>query len=391
MAITILVVEDEENARMNLSALLTKQGYEVIGVATLAEAREQIKHGTGDVVLLDVMLPDGYGPDLLAETAQLQVRPPIILITAYGDIDMAVEAMKNGAHDFLSKPIQLNQLDQSILRAVEVIRMRRELNHLREIQKQKTSFVAGKSLAMQGVLAQAHRAALASVSVLITGETGTGKEVLAQFIHRSGARAAKPFVAINCAAIQSTVLESELFGYEAGAFTGAERRKIGLMEVADGGILFLDELSSMPTDIQAKLLRVIEERAFRRVGGTQLVKVDVQIIAASNRDLKAMIQTGHFREDLYYRLKVVNLHLPPLRDRKEDISELVGFFIRNNNQRMGMNITDITPRAMQAIMQYDWPGNIRELANALERAMLFCDDPAIDLSHLPAELTCEPR
>lgn len=384
---TILVVDDEEDARVSLTSLLNRQGYEVVCAATFAEAREHIKRGTGDVVLLDVMLPDGYGPDLLTETASMQMRPPIIMITGYGDIDMAVVAMKNGAHDFLTKPIQFKQLDQSIQRAVEVIKMRRELNHLRQVQQQKSSFVAGKSPEMQQVLSQAQRSAVASVSVLITGETGTGKEVLAQFIHRSGGRANKPFVAINCAAIQSTVLESELFGYEAGAFTGAERRKIGLLEVADGGILFLDELASMPMDIQAKLLRVIEERAFRRVGGTQMVKVDVQVIAASNRDLKKLIQVGQFREDLYYRLKVVDLHLAPLRDRREDIPELVGFFIRKNNQQMGMNIIDITPRAMDAILAYNWPGNIRELSNSIERAMLFCDDPAIDISHLPSELS----
>jgi two-component system, NtrC family, response regulator AtoC len=391
MAITILVVDDEENARDSLSSLLNRQGYEVIGAATMAEAREQLKRGAADVVLLDVMLPDGFGPDLLAESVQTPFGPPIILITGFGDIDMAVEAMKNGAHDFLTKPIQFKQLEQSIQRAVEIIRMRQELNHLRQVQQQKSSFVAGKSKEMQSVLSQAQRAAVASVSVLITGETGTGKEVLAQFIHRSGGRAAKPFVAINCAAIQTTVLESELFGYEPGAFTGAERRKHGLMEIADGGILFLDELASMPMDIQAKLLRVIEERAFRRVGGTTMVKVDVQIVAASNRDLGTMIRNGLFREDLFYRLKVVNLHLPPLRDRKEDIPELVGFFIRQNNQRMGMNICDITPRALQAIQRYAWPGNIRELSNAIERAMLFCDDPAIDITHLPAELSlpCE--
>ena len=387
MAITILVVDDEENARESLSSLLSRQGYEVIGVATMAEARANIRRGAGDVILLDVNLPDGYGPDLLQETAQYAIRPPIILITGVGDIDMAVEAMKNGAHDFLTKPIQFKQINQSIQRAVEVINMRRELNHLREVQQQKVHFVAGKSPQMQSVLSQAQRAAAASVSVLITGETGTGKEVLAKFILGSGPRSAKLITAINCAAIQSTVLESELFGYEAGAFTGAERRKHGLMEVADGGILFLDELSSMPSDIQAKLLRVIEERAFRRVGGTQMIKVDVQIVAASNRDLKALMRDGLFREDLYYRLKVVDLHLAPLRDRKEDIPELVGFFIRQNNQKMGMNIIDITPRAMQALVSYHWPGNIRELSNTIERAMLFCDDPAIDLPHLPAELT----
>ncbi len=386
MAITVLVVDDEENARDSLSSLLTRQGYEVVGAATMAEARDNLKRGTGDVVLLDVMLPDGYGPDLLIEAAQQPIPPPIILITAYGDIDMAVEAMKNGAHDFLTKPIQFKQLEQSINKAVELIRMRQELNHLRQLQQQKANFVAGKSQDMVNVHNQAHRAAGASVSVLITGETGTGKEILAQFIHNSGPRAAKPFVAINCAAIQTTVLESELFGYEAGAFTGAERRKHGLMEIADGGILFLDEMASMPLDIQAKLLRVIEERAFRRVGGTQMIKVDVEIVAASNRDLKTLISNGQFREDLYYRLKVVDLHLPPLRERKEDIPELVGFFIRHNNQRMGLNINGITPRAMKAILDYHWPGNIRELSNAIERAMLFCDDPLIDITHLPRDL-----
>jgi transcriptional regulator with PAS, ATPase and Fis domain len=239
---------------------------------------------------------------------------------------------------------------------------------------------------MQVLLHQAQRAATASASVLITGETGTGKEVVANAIHSMGPRAGKPFIAVNCAAIQSTVLESELFGYEAGAFTGAEKRKHGLMEIADGGILFLDEISSMPFDIQAKLLRAIEERAFRRVGGTNLIHVDVQILAASNRNLSTLMADGKFREDLYYRLKVVDLHLPPLREHKEDIPELVGTFIRKNNPRMGLNIIDVTLRAMQSLMAYNWPGNIRELRNVIERAMLFCDDPSIDISHLPAEV-----
>jgi len=238
---------------------------------------------------------------------------------------------------------------------------------------------------MQELMNQAQRAAEVSASVLLTGETGSGKEVLANAIHHMSPRANKPFIAINCAAIQSTILESELFGYEAGAFTGAEKRKYGLMEVADGGILFLDEISSMPLDMQAKLLRAIEEHAFRRVGGTNLIKVDVQIIAASNRDLKAMMAEGKFRSDLYYRLKVVDLELPPLRERKQDIPELVGLFIRRNNQRLGYNITDISSRAIQALMAHQWPGNIRELANIIERAMLFCDDPCIDLPHLPTE------
>jgi two-component system, NtrC family, response regulator AtoC len=386
MTATILIVDDEENARHNISDFLTPRGYEVHGVATLAEAREYVRRGTADIILLDVLLPDGYGPALLEETVHLPIRPPIILITAYGDIDMAVDAMKNGAHDFLQKPIQLTSLESSIQRAGEIVAMRRELAHLRQTQHKQLDFIVGNNPAMQSLLNQAQRAASAAVSVLITGETGTGKEVLALALHQMGPRSAKPFIAINCAAIQSTVLESELFGYEAGAFTGAEKRKHGLMEVADQGILFLDEISSMPLDMQAKLLRALEEQAFRRVGGTNLVHIDVQILAASNRDLSALIAQGGFREDLFYRLKVVDLHIPPLRQRKEDIPELVGLFIRHNNPRMGLNITDITPRAMQALLAHDWPGNIRELRNVIERAMLFCDDPAIDLPHLPKDL-----
>lgn len=386
MSATILIVDDEENARLHIGSFLNGRGYETVGVASLEEARACLRQGKGDIILLDVQLPDGYGPHLLDEVALLPVRPPVILITAYGDIEMAVDAMKNGAHDFLQKPISLASLEKSIQRAGEIVSMRRELVHLRNARGEDADFLIGTCPSMHVLIDQARRAAEASVSVLITGETGTGKEMLANAIHRMGPRAAKPFIAINCAAIQSTVLESELFGYEAGAFTGAEKRKHGLMEVADGGILFLDEIASMPLDMQAKLLRALEERAFRRVGGTALIHVDVQIIAASNRNLPAMLQDGKFREDLYFRLKVVDLHLPPLRDRKADIPELVGLFICKLNQRMGMNIQDVTPRAMQALMAYDWPGNIRELRNTIERAMLFCDEASIDLGHLPAEV-----
>jgi two-component system, NtrC family, response regulator AtoC len=385
MSATVLIVDDEENARFNINTFLTGRGYEVTCAATLAEARENIHLGNADIILLDVQLPDGYGPLLLEETAQLPVRPPIILITAFGDIDMAVDAMRNGAHDFLQKPIRLAQLEKSIHRAEEIVSMRRELNHLRQNRQEHLDFIVGKTAKMKALLNHAQRAAEASVSVLITGETGTGKEVLANAIHKVGPRQGKPFIAINCAAIQSTVLESELFGYEAGAFTGAEKRKHGLMEIADEGILFLDEISSMPVDMQAKLLRALEEHSFRRVGGTNLIHVDAQILAASNRDLKMLMQDGRFREDLYYRLKVVDLHLPPLRERQQDIPELVGLFMRKNNQRMGVNINDVTPRGMQALMAHNWPGNIRELRNIIERAMLFCDEEAIDLPHLPPE------
>jgi DNA-binding NtrC family response regulator len=392
MGMTILIIDDEDNARENIGQFLTAKGYEVKGAATLAEGRASLQRGDADVVLLDVQLPDGYGPNLLYETAAMPLRPPIILITAYGDIDMAVDAMKNGAHDFLSKPIQLNQLEKSIERAGEVVALRREIEHIRQSQQQKGKFIVGKNPAMREALDHAQKAAEKSVSVLITGETGSGKEVLANFIHANGPRSSKPFIAINCAAIQNTMLEAELFGFEAGAFTGADKRKSGLMEVADQGILFLDEISSMPLDTQAKLLRALEERAFRRVGGTSLIKVDVQIIAASNRPLSAMMKDGLFREDLYYRLKVVDIHVPPLRERKGDIPELVGFFIRHYNGRQGSNVTNISPRALAALSTYDWPGNIRELSNAIERAMLFCDGETIELSDLPTDVAkAEPK
>ncbi|MCL5429063.1 MAG: sigma-54 dependent transcriptional regulator [Chloroflexi bacterium] len=385
MGLSVLVVDDEKNARQNIAAFLKKKDYEVLEAETIKAAKKAMGEGSADVVLLDVELPDGLGTSLLEESATNPARPPIIMITAHGDIDMAVEAMKNGAHDFLQKPIKFERLEQSIQRASETVAMRRELNHLRQAQQQR-DFILGESEAMKSLLAQAERAAQTSVSVLITGETGTGKEVLARAIHRMGTRKEKPFIDINCAAVPSMTIESELFGHEAGAFTSADKRKPGLMEIANDGILFLDEISSMPPDMQSKLLRALEERSFRRMGGTNLIKVDVQILAASNRDLPALIKSGGFRDDLYYRLRVVSLDMPPLRDRKADIPELVGFFIQQNNPRMGLNIRDVTPKAMDILKAHDWPGNIRELRNVIERAMLFCDEAAIDAAHLPAEL-----
>ena len=387
MSLSVLVVEDEDNARSFVSTFLKKKGYEVFEASTLDEARERVKKGDGDVVLLDVQLHGEYGLNLLYETAMMPARPPIIVITGFGSIDMAVDAMKNGATDFLQKPLDMSQLEKSLQRAREIVAMRRELEHYREAQMQKGNFVIGTNEVVKNTVQQALVASEKQVSVLITGETGTGKDVIAKYIHSIGPRATKPFISINCAAIQSTMLESELFGHEAGAFTSADRKKPGLMEIADGGVLFLNEIASMPVDIQAKLLTAIETHTFRRVGGTALIKVDVQIIAASNRNLKEMIQKGDFREDLYYRLKVVDLDMPPLRERKEDIPELVGFFIRENNARQGMNVVEVSPKAMEVMQQYSWPGNIRELSNAIERAMLFCDGMTINLADLPKDLT----
>jgi DNA-binding NtrC family response regulator len=386
MTATILLVDDEKNARNNIGSYLESEGYEVLLAADLKTARKHLSAQEADIVLLDVQLPDGYGPDLLAETAQLVNRPPIIMITAHGKIDMAVEAMKNGAHDFIQKPIKFERLEQSIKRAQDIVEMREELNHFRKTQRDSLDSIVINSDIMRDVFAQAQRAAIRSTSILIAGETGTGKEVLARAIHRMGPRSDKPFIDINCAAVQNTMLESELFGYEAGAFTGAQKRKRGLFEVADEGILFLDEISSMSSDMQAKVLRALEERTFRRVGSTTSIQVDVQILAASNRDLPTLIETGAFREDLYYRLKVINLEIPPLREHPEDIPGLAGHFIKTNNPKMGLNVENMTPSALDLLKKYQWPGNIRELRNVIERAMIFCDEATIDVQHLPAEL-----
>lgn len=388
MSFTVLIIDDEKNARVNIAEYLNTKGFNVLEAGTIKEGRQLLKKGDEDVIILDVQLPDGYGPDLLPEISSLPNRPPVILITAFAEVEMAVEAMKKGAHDFLVKPItDFESLNASLSKAVEIIRMRRELSHYRQSQKSNLDFVVGESKEFARVLEQAVKAANAEISVLITGETGTGKDVLAHFIHQTSPRAEKPFVAINCAAIQPTVLESELFGFEQGAFTDAKQRKLGIMEVADEGVLFLDEISSMPTDVQAKLLRAIEERAFRRVGGTAMIKVDVHVIAASNRDLKTMIENGGFREDLYYRLKVVDLHLPPLRERRNDIPELVGFFIKKFNLQMGKNVIDITPDALKTLINHQWRGNIRELSNVIQRALIFCDGEKITVSDLPLDIT----
>ncbi len=386
MTSTVLIVDDEDTARSFISEALGDAGYEALEAGTLAEANEIVDTGAADIILLDIQLPDGSGLSLLDRLALENPRPPVILITAFGEVDTAVEAMKKGAQDFLQKPLDLERLLQAVERSSEVVSLRRELNLLRRSSTGDTEMVIGETPIMAQVMREAERAAAASVSVLITGETGTGKEVLARTIHSLGPRADKPFIPINCAALPETMIESELFGHEAGAFTGAQKKKPGLIEIADGGILFLDEISSTRPEMQAKLLRVLDEHKFRRVGGVKEISVDVQILAASNRDLPSMITEGSFREDLYYRLKVVDLHLPPLRDRIVDIPALAGNFIRQINLRVGGTIEGITPRAIEALKAHSWPGNIRELRHVIERAILFCDEEMIDLAHLPPDI-----
>ena len=336
MGFTILIVDDEENARTTLETFLTPLGYDVKGVGTLTEARDQLDKGNADLVLLDVQLPDGFGPNLLYETSTWGSRPPIILITGFPDIEIAVDAMKNGAIDFLIKPIKLDRLELSIKRAVELVAMRRELSLFRTTQKNNFQFVPSKNPHMQEVYDYALRASVTGSPVLITGNTGVGKDIIAQYIYNNGNRSNKMFVAINCAAIQPTMLESEIFGYEAHSFTSADsKRKHGLMETADGGVLFLDEISSMPLDLQAKLLRAIESQTFRRVGGNQEVKVDLQVVTATNRNLPEMIEKNQFREDLFYRLRVVDLYIPPLKDTKRRYSRTGWFFCKNIKSKNG--------------------------------------------------------
>ncbi len=386
MTATVLVVDDIDTAREAIAESLRRINYEVLEAATLGEAREFINLGKVDICLLDIRLPDGNGLELLDDAIELNRQPQFIIITALLEIENAVHAMKNGAFDFITKPIDMNVVKGTVKRAADLVAMKRELYHLRSSQQVSSKFVIGQTAEMQELVELAQKAAEASVSVLITGESGTGKEIMANFIHQVGPRQQKPFIAINCAAITSTLIESELFGHEAGAFSGATKRKNGLMEVADTGILFLDEISSMPPDMQAKLLRAIEEQAFRRVGGTTLIRVNVQVLAASNRNLQEMIKTGEFREDLYYRLKVVDIDIPPLRERKADIPELVGLILKDRNMATGRNVTGVTPRAMTALMNYHWPGNIRELKNALERALIFCESEEITLNDLPKDI-----
>jgi two-component system response regulator AtoC len=376
MSATVLIVDDEAPARNFISEALTDAGYEALEAGSLKEANKVIDTGAADIVLLDVMLPDGSGLTLLDRLSMESPRPPVILITAFGEVDTAVEAMKKGAQDFLQKPLDLERLQQAVERSSEVVSLRRELDLLRR----------SSTGDIEQVRREAERAAAAAVSVLITGETGTGKEVLARTIHSISPRADKPFIPINCAALPDTMIESELFGHEAGAFTGAQKKKPGLIEIADGGILFLDEISSTKPEMQAKLLRVLDEHKFRRVGGVKEIDVDVQILAASNRDLPAMMEEGTFREDLFYRLKVVDLHLIPLRERIIDVPALAGNFIRQINLRVGGIVEGITPRAIDALKSHSWPGNIRELRHVIERAILFCDEGMIDLAHLPPDI-----
>jgi two-component system response regulator AtoC len=387
MSKTILFVDDEDTVRTFVSRTLRRDGYEVLEAETLAAARQQLSDHWIDMILLDRMLPDGEGLTLLRELQKGEVKIPVIMLTAHGAIENAVAAMKMGAHDYLTKPVDTEALSARLDVISETIVLRRELEHWRkESGVHDSQWIMGQSPVMRRVAEEMDMVAPTNSTVLITGESGTGKEVVARMIYRKSSRSSNPFRPINCAALPEHLLENELFGHETNAYTGAGKQKKGLLEVADGGTIFLDEISCMKPEMQAKMLRVLQERTVRRVGGTTDIPVDIRILAATNQDLPELMKQGQFRRDLYYRLSVVRIHLPPLRERVEDVPLFVLSFIDYFNRDMGKNIAGISPEALEALKAHDWPGNIRELRNVIERAAVFCSEDQIQLNHLPREI-----
>jgi DNA-binding NtrC family response regulator len=380
---TILVVDDQDSIRHFVSKSLEDEGYTVHVAGSVREAREFIEKDMPDLAVLDLKLPDGSGIELLREIKRVQSEVPVILMTAFGELETAVEAMHAGAFWFVKKPFQNEELLALVARALESQRLWLELRRLRHHAFSDEDYLHSSSASMQEAYAIAEQVARGdTTSVLIEGESGTGKEYFANLIHRMSARHDKPFVEINCAAIPSELLESELFGHEKGAFTDARTQKQGLMELASGGTLFLDEIGEMSPMLQVKLLRVLERRTFKRVGGTKDISVNLRIISATNQDLEKMVREGTFREDLYYRLKVVPLYVPPLRERKEDVIPLARLFMERFAKQFKKGFRDIQPDAERVLIDYPWPGNIRELRNLFERTVLLENGESLQAHHL---------
>jgi two-component system NtrC family response regulator len=393
---TILVVDDEINYLTVMETLLGEAGYEVLTAPSAIEAVKIAEAADLDLVLTDMKMPKMSGIELLDKLQQLHPDLPVIIMTAFGTVEKAVTAMKKGAFDYILKPFKNEEILMTIAKALEhrhLILKNRLLNQ--ELDK-KYGFpnIVGTSRVMAEILALVKRVAQSRATVLVTGESGTGKELIARAIHQCSNRAAKSFISVNCAALTESLLESELFGHERGAFTHAVAMRKGRFELADTGTLFMDEVAEMSQGLQVKLLRVLQEMEFERVGGVRTIKVDVRVVAASNRDLKEEVEAGRFREDLFYRLNVVHLHLPPLRQRQEDIPLLAAHFIKKYVQENLRDKTRITPDALKVLIHYAWPGNVRELENVMERAVILCSNNIISPQDLPAELApapAEPR
>ena len=380
----LLIVDDDKTFRSVTKRLLEEDGYVVEVAVSANEAVPLLREKHYDLLLSDLVMPGTGGLDFLNQVKAHDPAMPVVMITGFASIHSAVEAMKRGAEDYLTKPCSNEELRLKIRRALEKSRERQELQRLRAEVAQKYTFqnLTGKSALMQQVFNLIAQVAETDTTILITGETGTGKELVAKAIHYNSARRDQPFVGVNCAALVETLLESELFGHERGAFTGAIKQKQGRFELANRGTLFLDEVSEMPLSTQVKLLRVLQERQLERVGGTEAIHLDIRLISATNRDLSKAIRDGSFREDLFYRLNVVPIHLPPLRERREDIPLLAANFIQRYAAALGKPIDGIAPAAMEFLLRYHWPGNVRELENVIERSVVLCQDTQLAAKHL---------
>ena len=384
---TILVVDDEKNYLLIMQTLLSEEGYEVLTANSGVEALSVMEQNDLDLVLTDMTMPKMDGIQLLGRIKQTQPDLPVIIMTAFGTVEKAVEAMKTGAFDYITKPFQNEDLLRSLRKALEMGRLMRHNRELTSALKERYSFgnIIGKSKPMLTVYRLIEKVSDSKATVLITGESGTGKELIAKAIHYQSSRSEGPFVAVNCSALAETLLESELFGHEKGAFTDAHATRKGRFEISHGGTLFLDEIGEIPGPLQAKLLRVLQEKSFERVGGSKTMTVDVRVIAATNRDLKQEVAEGRFREDLYYRLNVVHIPVPPLRDRIDDIPILVAHFIQKYGQNEGKGSIKVAPQTLKRIYSYPWPGNVRELENAIERAIILCRGDTVEPEDLMDE------
>src|SRR4029079_1516650 len=391
----ILIADDHDSLRRGLARALAEAGHDVEEAPNGNAAIERLHEGAFDVVLSDLKMGGSDGLDVLRTAKTLHPNTVVILMTAFGSVHTAVEAMRIGAFDYVPKPFEIEEMEVKIEKALEHRRLRNEIDYLRHTQSDIYDFdrIIGASGALQRVLDVVRKVARSNATVLIRGETGTGKELIAGAIHHNSPRAGRNFVKVNCAALQETLLESELFGHEKGAFTSADKQRIGRFEQADGGTLFLDEVGDMSPNTQAKILRVLQEHEFERLGGTRTIKVDVRLIAATNRDLPTMVDAGGFAEHLFSRLNVVTIEMPPLRERKEDVAALANFFISRFSGELKKKIDGLSPDSLKLLMRYHWPGNIRELENAVERAMLLADGAQIqsDDLRLGETVTSSPR
>ncbi len=386
----ILIVDDEKLLRWSLEQNFKKQGYTVITAETGTEGINKYKEELPDLVLLDIHLPDITGMEILEKIKEVNRDAIVILITAYGDVQTAVKAIKAGAYDFVEKPFNMDKLNILVKKALETVSLKKEVIELKSRLSAQYGFdnIIGESEQMKEVFELIKKVAASDAStVLIQGESGTGKDLVAKVIHYQSRRADKPFMEVNCTALPESLIESELFGYEKGAFTDAKTMKKGLFELADGGSIFLDEIGDMKLSTQAKLLKVIESKTFKRIGGIKDICVDVRIIAATNKDLQEEVRAGNFREDLFFRLKVIPIYLPPLRERGNDIILLANYFIDKYNKEFRKNVKGLTKPVEKLFLEYHWPGNVRELKNIIERVMILENDDYIRPEHLPVEIT----